>query len=189
MRAVLAVFSRTWSSFSQSPLSVKRWKVAELKLSWMVILEARSGIYMRLVMVRTIEFPTLFAKMVDEKTGMLNKSLVNVCRGAMGNIVELNGGVGTSGLRECHGVAHRVKPHDYARLTGMEHEYRFVALKAFSFYPCSICLGFPVQCTSVFCVTRLTLFGQTARQCIICSLLCFYWWDILWKDHDRFQLC
>ena len=47
------------------------------------------------------------------------------CRGAMGNLMELESGeVGPCGLAEAHGVLHRVSSHDFALLSGMEHEYR-----------------------------------------------------------------
>ena len=57
------------------------------------------------------------------------KALLPGCRGGMGNIME-----GTRGHGEAsrtgqpgggvHGVLHRLKPLDLARLTHMEHEYR-----------------------------------------------------------------
>ena len=57
------------------------------------------------------------------------KALSCGCRGGMGNIME-----GTHGHGEAsrtgqpgggvHGVLHRLKPLDLARLTHMEHEYR-----------------------------------------------------------------
>ena len=43
----------------------------------------------------------------------------------MGNLMELESGeVGPCGLAEAHGVLHRVSSHDFALLSGMEHEYR-----------------------------------------------------------------
>ena len=46
-------------------------------------------------------------------------------RGAMGNIRRLAAGeAAPSGLPDVHGVAHRLKPVDLAKLTDMEHEYR-----------------------------------------------------------------
>ena len=44
----------------------------------------------------------------------------------MGNIRQLAPGeVAPSGLPDVHGVAHRLKPADVAKLTDMEHEYRW----------------------------------------------------------------
>ena len=44
----------------------------------------------------------------------------------MGNIRQLAPGeVGPSGLLDVHGVAHRLRPMDLAKLTDMEHEYRW----------------------------------------------------------------
>ncbi len=44
----------------------------------------------------------------------------------MGNIRQLAPGeVAPSGLPDVHGVAHRLKPADIAKLTDMEHEYRW----------------------------------------------------------------
>ena len=44
----------------------------------------------------------------------------------MGNIRQLAPGEhGPSGLPDVHGVAHRLKPVDVAKLTDMEHEYRW----------------------------------------------------------------
>ena len=46
----------------------------------------------------------------------------------MGNIRQLAPGeVAPSGLPDVHGVAHRLKPSDVAKLTDMEHEYRWQA--------------------------------------------------------------
>ena len=43
----------------------------------------------------------------------------------MGNLMKLGSGeVGPCGLAEAHGVLHRVSSHDFALLSGMEHEYR-----------------------------------------------------------------
>lgn len=45
----------------------------------------------------------------------------------MGNIVKLeNGTQGAGGFTAAYGVAHRLKPHDFALLTAMEHEYRSI---------------------------------------------------------------
>ena len=44
-------------------------------------------------------------------------------RGAMGNLVPLaEGEAAPSGLPAVHGVAHRLRPADFAKLTNMEHE-------------------------------------------------------------------
>ena len=44
----------------------------------------------------------------------------------MGNIRQLAPGeVAPSGLPDVHGVAHRLNPADMAKLTDMEHEYRW----------------------------------------------------------------
>ena len=46
----------------------------------------------------------------------------------MGNIMQLAPGeTGPSGLRAVHGVAHRLRPADFAKLTDMEHEYRYAS--------------------------------------------------------------
>ena len=46
----------------------------------------------------------------------------------MGNIVQLKPGqIGSGGFKESHGVAHRIQAEDFARLTAMEHEYRYVS--------------------------------------------------------------
>lgn len=43
----------------------------------------------------------------------------------MGNVVRLKeGSTGPGGLNAAHGVLHRLTSHDFALLTGMEHEYR-----------------------------------------------------------------
>lgn len=43
----------------------------------------------------------------------------------MGNLKKLGEGVkGLGGFSSAYGVAHLLKPHDFALLTAMEHEYR-----------------------------------------------------------------
>lgn len=48
-----------------------------------------------------------------------------VDRGAMGNLMPVAEGEEVpSGMDAVHGVVHRLKPADFAKLTNMEHEYR-----------------------------------------------------------------
>ena len=52
----------------------------------------------------------------------------------MGNITKLeNGAQGAGGFTSAYGVAHRLKPHDFALLTAMEHEYRSVLQSVLKF--------------------------------------------------------
>ena len=60
------------------------------------------------------------------------KALSRGCRGGMGNIMEDTHGHGEASRTGqpgggVHGVLHRLKPLDLARLTHMEHEYRSAA--------------------------------------------------------------
>ena len=49
---------------------------------------------------------------------------VTLRRGAMGNLMRLGEGeAAPSGMTAVHGVAHRLRPTDFAKLTNMEHEY------------------------------------------------------------------
>lgn len=47
-------------------------------------------------------------------------------RGAMGNLVRIDGAAGAAaeGAPHVHGVLHRLTPAEYAKLANMEHEYR-----------------------------------------------------------------